>query len=656
MNVPANRNYTKAYKGIISFTCVVSILSFEASDLTLAVLESGFNTVFPKAEPNSGGNDDEFRIFPQTLLIFVRTENDDRIGGWYDYLHRSISEHKRISFWPEIFLLNMPKHKHEITGFFMCWYCGLHGRTTTLFTTTTVFPIFCPDLQSCANEFVSVVKESVLNSSYLYWQWDHGSSYDYKLEGNACPFDRDEPARISVAVASFLYDESDRYLMQHPVDVSHFPIFKEDANGFALLRTVPIKIVYTGLSPRVNFITTSEAYSPKASSSVYFDPFAPAVWAAFGIVMLCSLLTALTVQLVHCKPTKPIMVAIMDTVLWKFCTVLGQDSFQPSLPYLSLKTLVANWLLGSTILVSVHLAIFSANSARLFPFLTTWEHLMDLENFTFRILISGRICDEYRIIETYGEGYTIESLQLCYSDAGLLFPECDFLDAARAVWEAIDKYMKNNRLSKNELSTEEQRKMTVADTLYLRSELVCNSLEHIRTACEMDKSDDRTAFLTYSYNFNYNWKLFKKLMSGGRGGHTKTRFANNFEKKDNFGVYLKSYSFTDGFKHESLKNFVRRFDILRTSGIYDFWEKWDRIRFSHGGVGQDGRSFSKEGTDTDGCLSFENSGLIWLFLVTMVGLYAAVLMFLLEVLVSIVKAKITVLVIEIIAFSLLSAY
>ena len=62
------------------------------------------------------------------------------------------------------------------------------------------------------------------------------------------------------------------------------------------------------------------------------------------------------------------------------------------------------------------------------------------------------------------------------------------------------------------------------------------------------------------------------------------KYANNLDADDDFGVTFKGYAFTDGLHPRIAKAVIGRFKVLISSGIYWFWEKWDRIRFSPSGL------------------------------------------------------------------------
>ena len=91
------------------------------------------------------------------------------------------------------------------------------------------------------------------------------------------------------------------------------------------------------------------------------------------------------------------------------------------------------------------------------------------------------------------------------------------------------------------------------------------------------------------------------------------KIANNFGSKDSVGAEGKSYSFFSGLHERYSKRFEGRLKILLSSGIYQLWSRWERVRFSKSGLRHDAGNLEPMNGSPDDPLSFENSATWWLF-------------------------------------------
>ena len=71
--------------------------------------------------------------------------------------------------------------------------------------------------------------------------------------------------------------------------------------------------------------------------------------------------------------------------------------------------------------------------------------------------------------------------------------------------------------------------------------------------------------------------------------------------------------FTSGLKRRHQDRFEGRLKVLVSSGIYELWVRWNRIKFSMSGLRHDEQKLSSFNGSPGDPVSFKNSALSWLF-------------------------------------------
>ena len=105
--------------------------------------------------------------------------------------------------------------------------------------------------------------------------------------------------------------------------------------------------------------------------------------------------------------------------------------------------------------------------------------------------------------------------------------------------------------------------------------------------------------------------------------HPSWKVGNNFYSDDKFGVPKKAFVFTSGMKRRYHDRFEGRLKALVSSGIYELWVRWNRIKFSMRNFPRHDEKKLKSsfnGSPRDP-VSFKNSVLSWLFWFLYFGLF-----------------------------------
>ena len=610
------RKYEKSFLGVRSFKCLITLLWVGQTLSTESPPLSAFNFILPE-KVKSGS----IQIYPQTVIFLATSKHLAKLSR---QVESAVEGHNNLYFLPQIFLLEQltsSSAQSSVRGYFICWYCGRAPRES--FTVNSIQFSCSRNIPTCADEMRQVVDKNVQNGARSMWK----SAYPFALgsialpAGHADPFNRFSPSSLADAVLGFVLDFNgtwynlDGWIRQYPHFLEASPELLLDIGTKFKMRLVP-----TGTTSRIKFITTSKVLSPKSSFTVYFAPFSWLVWVGLaGFVIISSVIEVIAFALSTQSDFSysSVLAAICEFFHWKLSSLFGQYKHS-SIPVLfpsqrssvTLRVVVSMWLMATATVLYVYQAGFSAELALTFPFVTSLRHLTELDNFSLYLLVSDDLCKRNR---TQWRADTLLPYQPCIYDV-FLFPEC------RIIYKLELMVDRGRYLSQN------KAKADLAQRLLGSSPLLCNSEESIhRFSTVNDTGRVGSAFITYDYEFQHNWNKFIKLMES----NPSLKYANNMDADDDFGVTFTGYVFTDGLHTRISNRVIGRFELLMSSGIYWLWEKWERIRFIPSSVQSEGRRFRKEKM-LPRALSFENSGTPWLFILQMAGLVIGALVFVFE--------------------------
>ena len=242
---------------------------------------------------------------------------------------------------------------------------------------------------------------------------------------------------------------------------------------------------------------------------------------------------------------------------------------------------------------------------------------MELNNFTLYILMSENSCWNMRYHKRDESMYSG-----CIKDA-YMHPACGIIlgfDSMRIGFQM--QYTKLAKDCRNREGVNLICRKMLSD-LRKRKENILNSLHHTRPLCGKAETIEKTiqailagnstgspvAFVTFAYEFQHYWELFTEIMKQ----HPSWKIANNFETIDPFSVDVIRYQFSEGLHERHSRRLAGRLKALLSSGIYGLWNRWDRIRFSSGGLRHDQKTLDTTNGSPGDPMSFENSATRWVF-------------------------------------------
>ena len=340
-------------------------------------------------------------MYPQTYLI-IAEENDDI--SWLDAkLIRSSGLY--LKHLPGIFVLPhcFTIDRQEIFKVrFYCWYCGweLRGYKKNP-EPLRVIETNCSTGKSSGGGkcLEDLIASSIFDGAAHLWSPSSRIYQRPSIQPHSDSLSREFNAQADMAAAAFLYgrNESMKVLPPH----HFFPTL--DITVRKLYKNVKVTgrqtFQYVGTTPAIKFITISGVFDMKSLYDVYLAPFAPQVWLTF--VWMTGLSCLLEMMLLWTSARPPLSYALHEHLFWKFSAFIGQSEDmlplslsstrkEPAVSALMIATTA--WIIASTVIVYNYGAFFSTDTLRMFPYMTDYRNLMELENFTLYFPVNGKYC------------------------------------------------------------------------------------------------------------------------------------------------------------------------------------------------------------------------------------------------------------------------
>ena len=277
----------------------------------------------------------------------------------------------------------------------------------------------------------------------------------------------------------------------------------------------------------------------------------------------------------------PLSYSLQELLFGKFSSFIGQNEDILPLSLSSsrkdqtgsvLATATMTWITASTVIIYNYGAFFSADTLRMFPYMTDYWTLMELENFTLYFLVNGKDCKHIWNSKNHRRRMT----NACFLNP-FLFKECDiqsyiyneyrYYQAKAARIEASKGHKKagSHNLSDSDARSGVERRLRILQNFRKASIPLCSNSQEVEKMIKaVLRKRKNAAFVTYDYEFQHNWGIFTKIMKR----RPEWKFANNFESTDEFSIREVAYSFHSGLHERFLKRFEGRFKVILSAGFY----------------------------------------------------------------------------------------
>ena len=643
----------KLLEALISVSCLLSIISFSTRELNAPHFLDIIDT-----EGDEWGIWQE--IYPQTYLLVVDKSVQNNWPEFGNDFVSSLDLH--LQHWPEVFVLynittTTATHREPTfhVGFF-CWYCrsaeALLTRHNFWGLSMDIVELSCSasdDGSQCRRALKDTVATSVSDWGARLWHYP-SLREDSALHPNVDPFGRGRSEHIGMAVAAFLYRINGSF--RPPPLTRHLPWFDQVVPDLIPEREKP-SILSVGSTPPIKFVTLTGVFSTKSSYEGYLTPFTPHVWlvlvASAGLSLLVEVFVVRRETGYH-RQRLSLSTVVHELLYRKLSSFIGKynSPYPPALlpsqnrgqqrPSRGVMIVAAAWLIGSTALINSYGASFNSETLRMFSYETEYEKLIQLKNFMLYVLLDANECKKLWWLKKTPEDMDLACL-------GFEFPECEIgfrIYSQRYYMRTKVEEMSRTRgkgdhgsiRTSPEVLSGAKQLLEILTNFENNLFILCNNPEQVEITVEaIVKKGERAAFITYEYEFQYNWAIFTEIMKR----RPNWKFASNFESHDRFGMEENVYLFSSGLHKPFKERFEGRLKVLVSSGIYKLWSKWQRIRFSMSGLRHGNSKLEPTNGSPGDSMSFENSAASWLFWAQSLAWLGAVIAFVAELMYDFVK-------------------
>ena len=607
---PARSIPSELLHALVSIKCLLTIVSFSLSDANKKYF---IDMVRP------GGT---FAIIetirPQTYVIFASVAQ-------ISWLDSELLSSLDLRHWPEIFTLRTYSRMLETKGTnykirFLCWNCRRenNARIGSWKMALDVVESTCSTDQQqhkhCGKALKDIV--AVFDEGAHFWIW-LPSHLGYVLRP-LDPFSRDHQieSKIKDAVAAFLYGINDSFTTSAHPSLFH-PYFRTEVSDAIKTRPgLKQSVQYVGTTPAIKFITLDAVSDDQSSYQVYVTPFEAFVWYALVTsVCISCIVEIFFLRGLSWSYFRHIICSKVSSFTGLFVNSMPlQLSGQPPGKRLEQRSskgiliVTAVWSIGGTFLLGSYGAAFSAECLRAFPYRTSYEGFMDLENFTLYYLLNDNQCTKYLRPQTLNS-----TMGNACVEGSKYLAECEiynYIESSMLDFHIRTLEIRRSSADTTGLKSEVERHLRVLGSFFVHGFPLCNSVKRVEEQVEVIlRAGRKAAFVTYGYEFQHNWEVFREVMKL----HPDWKIANNFYSGDQFGVRKEAYVFTSGLKRRYQDRFEGRLKALVSSGIYELWVRWNRIKFSMSGLRHDEQKLSSFNGSPGDPVSFKNSALLWLF-------------------------------------------
>ncbi|CAG7819532.1 unnamed protein product [Allacma fusca] len=345
---------------------------------------------------------------------------------------------------------------------------------------------------------------------------------------------------------------------------THFISTKTTLDGF--------QFYMVGYENDFNFITSDGIYQVKNTIGDYLTPFGTKVrWCLLvTFIGIALIVTGLTFQ------RKMFTGGLVRGFFHIIGIVLEQGTDLPVLTTTKSKLVTAGkivlfFFIPSAMILGVNYKSFLKSDFSIpIPYKTSWNDLKQLVDADFEVFVPMENCKVNLNLPSF---QISKSIKFCKPG------DSDFWEAVMCHKHLLEQkyasFLEAVTLFDTDLVTLESGDIPkyYSTILDLGSQTTFVCLENLPEFVRTNLSNPRTAFLVFKAEFDYYWRLIQDLQIQV----IRTKFGHNFRSNDSLlkkpkGLYISSTG------DENYNWVHKRMNLLLTSGIYWFWEKWEQIR------------------------------------------------------------------------------
>ena len=338
-----------------------------------------------------------------------------------------------------------------------------------------------------------------------------------------------------------------------------------------------------GTTKGLKFITSDGVFQPLGSIVNSLDPFGPFTWLTLVAFMVASaIVVAAAVAGVSEEQTDGSRLKVFMVMFFWIFRVLTENCHGagPSTEIKSSKTLcfwkaiLVVWLLMGIVISNAYKGEVKSSFFAPTQLKTGWKSVREMRNFSFYTILddSSSTNSTTAYCSTGPAPVRIVDSEVIANDKmwGMIY-------VTRIYQEIISRmYTSSNNAATGaddgSLKDEDAAEFLVS--FFNKTEFLCKRMLPLAIRTELAKPN--TAFFVFSENLPGYYRIFQREMAVNR---RKLRYAHNGDIDDGFLKRPRSFAVSGGHEQDQ-QPVTDRIKILLSSGIYNLWEKWEKIHAS----------------------------------------------------------------------------
>ena len=508
-----------------------------------------------------------------------------------DFTSRLRHRYFHLVFWLPLTAVD---HETRATGWFYCSYCSRHRKYT---------PFDCPKLSSCSESMIAAHESATEGGKGVQWRLsaDNSDTLLRLMTLSAC---RPTLKLSSLCVHSepdivlhFLFQglnkaERDSNRSGYDDDGNYPVVWHEESIGYITTATY---FLPTGKRYQFRFITTHGIAHSGMSLVVLLSPFDAKIWLALGITVV-----VISFALAGLGDGGMVLTCLAN-IQWLTTMCIDQPSVHKVFRRVSSTKAAAAMMVGWLILAIVMVTCYKAKIKSTYmlepSYETSLKYLRDLKGFKlffmykylsfsscgFLKFVKDHVADCQRRNARNPKKHKLHELDCEAVVGSWICPDWSLSVKQVSVCSAIKSYTKTDRLM-TEVCGYNVCSQRYSRWLGRYHKLLQKLLRHARVrdpsllteVVVNELIEPNTALVIAHDELESTWKKVKHIMV-----HTGLKFAHNRDTLvDDLLSISPHYKISSGFVsvagHKNI--FVCRAKMLMESGMYRFWERWEKLR------------------------------------------------------------------------------
>ncbi|CAG7787113.1 unnamed protein product [Allacma fusca] len=475
----------------------------------------------------------------------------------------------------------------NIYGWFFCWYCFDNQPERKQFIADnypqkyfTKYPFKCKSLNACFDEMTLCYKTAIQNGQNVVWSLSlRGTTEETiyaiakgKIETGYHPW-RTSALNLRDSTAAFIIEGLN---LSSYTNLSSTSWIECPNLFFGIIYCSKCVVYLMGTTSQFRFITPDGVYNIRGSLEIFINPLNPSIWYCIFLasVVISFLIASVKLLAYPRRSLLHFVKEILHSWSWLMSALVeesggyaqSQDGSHNPAGKRFTTINVGIWLLMALVLVSAYKGALQSDFSILNPFETKWVSFRQLHNFSFILILEAHLCTQ-KIINNF----SLNNAEIvCYDTAIDMNVHCELSQIQFTLYYLLTREMAMSQersnaslvqfLNKNRMYVHKLRETTF---------FLCE--QNIQQFFLDHRNNTKVAFVFAETKFDDTWHMITQNSGNVPLGH------NMKSKNKAFLLTWAGFTIPSGVnKFHSV--IPKRIKVLTSSGIYWFWEQWDKFR------------------------------------------------------------------------------